>query len=118
MQRLIVITGVTRGLGRALAEGMIAAGHVVLGCGRSAADVEQWQDSTGPPHDFAVVDVARADQVESWAGRLLAGCGAPDLLINNAAVINRNARLWEVPAAEFDAAVDEAMGQVRPRGQG
>jgi NAD(P)-dependent dehydrogenase (short-subunit alcohol dehydrogenase family) len=31
----IVITGVTRGLGRALAEWYIANGHTVAGCGRS-----------------------------------------------------------------------------------
>lgn len=26
----------------------------------------------------------------------------PDLLINNAAVINRNAKLWQIDAEEFD----------------
>jgi NAD(P)-dependent dehydrogenase (short-subunit alcohol dehydrogenase family) len=31
----IVITGVTRGLGRALAEWYIANGHTVAGCGRN-----------------------------------------------------------------------------------
>jgi hypothetical protein len=31
----------------------------------------------------------------------LADQGAPDLLINNAALINRNAPLWQVPARKF-----------------
>src|SRR5579885_953323 len=30
--RVVVITGVTRGLGRALAEGLVRAGHRVVGC--------------------------------------------------------------------------------------
>ena len=44
--------------------------------------------------------------VKAWADRVLAEHGPPDLLINNAAVINRNAPLWEVPAAEFDRVID------------
>ena len=32
--------------------------------------------------------------------------GVPDLLLNNAALINRNAPLWQVPADEFDRVVD------------
>mgnify|MGYP003338723052 CR=1 FL=1 len=31
---------------------------------------------------------------------------APDLLLNNAAIINRNAPLWTLSAAEFAAVVD------------
>ena len=37
---------------------------------------------------------------------LLKTHGAPDLLLNNAALINRNAPLWKVPAEEFDAVID------------
>ncbi len=32
--------------------------------------------------------------------------GAPDLLLNNAAIINRNAPLWKVPAREFSDVID------------
>ena len=36
----IVITGATRGLGRALAEGFARLGHTVIGCGRDAGAIE------------------------------------------------------------------------------
>ncbi|MBE7503753.1 MAG: SDR family oxidoreductase [Verrucomicrobiales bacterium] len=104
--RRIVLTGVSRGLGRALAEGFVAGGHVVWGCARSAAAVVELVARHGPPQDFAVVDVAEAAAVAAWAERFLAAHEAPDLLINNAALINRNAPLWEVPAAEFDRVMD------------
>jgi NAD(P)-dependent dehydrogenase (short-subunit alcohol dehydrogenase family) len=104
--KLIVITGTTRGLGRALAEGFAGLGHTVVGCGRTAEAVETLRAALGEPHDFAVVDVARADQVRAWADRSLARFGAPDLLVNNAALINRSAPLWEVPAEEFDRIID------------
>ena len=38
-------------------------------------------------------------------GDLLAG-GPPDLLVNNAALINRNAPLWKVPEEEFSRVID------------
>ena len=54
---VIVITGVTRGLGRALAEECIAAGHTVVGCGRSGEGVIDLRFAHAAPHDFSVVDV-------------------------------------------------------------
>jgi NAD(P)-dependent dehydrogenase (short-subunit alcohol dehydrogenase family) len=104
--RVVVITGVTRGLGLAMAEKFIELGHTVLGCGRSRDVIETLRRTYRTPHDFAAVDVAQESQVEPWAARLLSSHGAPDLLINNAAVINQNAPLWQVPAEEFDRLFD------------
>jgi NAD(P)-dependent dehydrogenase (short-subunit alcohol dehydrogenase family) len=105
-RKTIVLTGVTRGLGRALLERFAAEGHRVLGCGRDAERIAELIARYGSSHDLAAVDVSDRLRVEAWANRLLAAHGAPDLLINNAALINRNAPLWEVPAAEFDRVVD------------
>jgi NAD(P)-dependent dehydrogenase (short-subunit alcohol dehydrogenase family) len=104
--KLIVITGVTQGLGRALAEEFIARKNTVVGCGRTPNSIEELRESFGVPHDFSVVDVANEEQVKTWAKRVLAKHGIPDLLLNNAAIINRNARLWEVPAEEFNRVID------------
>jgi NAD(P)-dependent dehydrogenase (short-subunit alcohol dehydrogenase family) len=50
--------------------------------------------------------VSQENLVEPWAARLLSTYGAPDLLINNAGVINKNAPLWQVPGDEFDQVMD------------
>jgi NAD(P)-dependent dehydrogenase (short-subunit alcohol dehydrogenase family) len=99
--RTIVVTGATRGLGRAMVERFVEAGHTVIGCGRSAKHVGELQEQFGKPHDFAALDVADDDAVRKWATRVLKEFGPPDLLLNNAALVNRNAPLWEVPADEF-----------------
>ena len=101
----IVITGVTRGLGRALAEWYIANGHTVLGCGRSA-EILELRFTHPAPNDFMALDVAEENRVALWAEKVLAVHGAPDFLINNAALMNQPAPLWKVPAAEFNKLID------------
>jgi len=102
----IVITGVTKGLGRALAEYFIAEGHTVLGCGRAPDAILDLRFSHSAPHDFSVVDVAEPTKVELWAERIIGVHGAPDFLLNNAALMNTPAPLWKVPADEFSRLID------------
>jgi NAD(P)-dependent dehydrogenase (short-subunit alcohol dehydrogenase family) len=104
--RLIVLTGATRGLGRALLAEFAAAGHIVCGCGRDGSRVEALRRDFPPPHRFACVDVADDRQVAHWAAQVLDKAGVPDLLINNAALMNTPAPLWQVGAAEFGALMD------------
>jgi NAD(P)-dependent dehydrogenase (short-subunit alcohol dehydrogenase family) len=106
MPKTIVITGVSRGLGRALTEGFIAAGHTVLGCARSAAAVEELNQKHGAPHNFTAVDVADEAEVINWAKLLLGDYDPPDLLINNAAIVNDLAPLWEIPSDDFSRLID------------
>lgn len=104
--KVIVITGATRGLGRALAHRFAREGHQVAGCGRGAAQVAELQEALGSGHFFRVVDVTNDRAVAAWALEVVGRYGPPDLLINNAALINNRAPLWQVPAAEFDAVID------------
>jgi NAD(P)-dependent dehydrogenase (short-subunit alcohol dehydrogenase family) len=104
--RLIVITGTSRGLGRAMVEEFIRRGHTVLGCGRDTKAAAELAKRHPAPHYFAAVDVASDEAVQAWAKCVLQSHGAPDLLLNNAALINRNAPLWKVSAKEFSDVVD------------
>lgn len=96
----IVITGATRGLGRALAKWYIANGHTVAGCGRNGQQIFDLRFDHPEPHSFDAVDVTQPVKVQLWAERILAR-GAPDILINNAALMNDPAPLWKVPAEKF-----------------
>lgn len=104
--RRIIITGATRGIGRALTARFVELGHTVIGCGRSQTGIDQMSADFGGPHRFDAVDVARWSEVESWAQEVLAASPPPDLVVNNAGVINRNAPLWQVPADEFALVLD------------
>ncbi|HEV3339520.1 MAG TPA: SDR family oxidoreductase [Pirellulales bacterium] len=101
-KRNILITGVSRGLGLAMAAELIGQGHIVWGCARDEAALAALRKRWPAPHDFATVDVSRDADVAAWAERAGVQEFVPDLMINNAALVNQNARLWEISAAEFD----------------
>ncbi len=105
-RKVVLITGVTRGLGRAMAGEFVRLGHTIVGCGRSTKEIEQLSARFGSPHSFRTVDVASDDEVKSWASVVLKSHGPPSLLLNNAGLINKNARLWQVNAEEFSRVID------------
>lgn len=63
--RLILITGVSRGLGRALVEEFARRGHTVQGCARDAGAIAELGRHHGPPYDFG--SAAAYPAPEEWA---------------------------------------------------
>jgi NAD(P)-dependent dehydrogenase (short-subunit alcohol dehydrogenase family) len=104
--RIVLITGVSRGLGRAMAVKFAELGHVVVGCGRSKQAIASLQKELDAPHRFSVVDVTRDAQVAKWASEVIKAVGTPHLLLNNAALINPVSPLWEVAWKDFDEVID------------
>ena len=89
-----------------MTERFIEAGHIVIGCGRSATWVKDVASRFGSPHRFDAVDVSDDRQVGAWAKAVIESGLVPDLLVNNAAIINRNAPLWDVTAEDFQQIVN------------
>src|SRR5688500_2719383 len=108
-KKFIVLTGVTRGLGRALLEGFIEDGHTVAGCGRNAKSIEELRNIYPAPNHFTPLDVTNDVAVKAWAEIVLKSHGAPDLLINNAALINRTAPLWGISDDEISQSGDASL---------
>ena len=54
--KAVVITGVSRGLGRAMVSEFVRLGHTVIGCGRSASAAEELSSEHGDRHSFAQHD--------------------------------------------------------------
>ncbi len=106
MSNHIVVTGCSQGLGKALIEGVIDAGHTVSGCARSAEKILSLTEQHGPDHSFSAVDVSDSAQVYAWANECLEKHGPADLVINNAAIINPNSNMWEVDDEQWSQLVD------------
>ncbi|WP_198013972.1 SDR family oxidoreductase [Desulforegula conservatrix] len=102
----IVITGVTKGLGRAMAAKFIDLGYRVFGCGRSENEILALNSLFGKMHMFDVVDVTDFESVNAWALKIAAKAGVPDILINNAAIMNDPHPLWQIRPDDFSNLID------------
>jgi NAD(P)-dependent dehydrogenase (short-subunit alcohol dehydrogenase family) len=99
MSKKIVLTGCTKGLGRALVDEFVMLGHTVIGCGRNPEPILDLRFAVSAPSTFDVLDVAEPMKVALWAERMLTQHGAPDLVINNAGLMTEPAPLWKQNAA-------------------
>lgn len=109
MKKHVLITGCTRGLGLAMSRSFAARGWRVSGCGTKQDAVERLAgelDGDDVGHLIRVCDVTSPSRVAALAEEVLSAAGAPDLLLNNAAVINPNAPLWEVSPEDFSRVMD------------
>ena len=97
----IWLTGCTSGLGRALVPEFLQAGHTLVGCGRNEIALEHLKNKFPKGH-FIPCDVASDLMVSNFCKKALKASGAPDLVINNAAIINSPAPLWEISPQDFD----------------
>lgn len=112
--RRVLLTGVSQGLGEALAIGLIQAGHSVAGCSRNIPNLDDSSTSTSALVDafhasktslLDSVDLTDDAAVRAWIKDVLTDWGTPNLVINNAGVINKNCALWDVPLDEFEQVI-------------
>lgn len=105
MAKHVCVTGCTRGLGRGLAEWFLKEGWRVSGFGRNGSAIAELAGGADPQRFFRQCDVTDPEAVAAFAEELDSAFGTPDLLVNNAGLINRPAPIWKVPAEEFDRVV-------------
>jgi 3-oxoacyl-[acyl-carrier protein] reductase len=101
--KVAIVTGASRGIGEAAAEALAAAGAAVMLTardGKRAGEVAGRIASTGGKAAFVASDVADYAAVEALVAATTRQFGRPDILINNAGVIEPIATLAESdPAA-------------------
>lgn len=107
--RAAVVTGASRGIGRAIAQQLAHLGaSVVVNYKTQAAAASQVVAeiaARGGIAEAIEADVARADAVDALFRQALARFGRCDILINNAGVIRDNL-LLRLEAADFDTVLD------------
>lgn len=107
--KVALVTGASRGIGRALAEGLAYAGADIIGTARDEASVQAAAAEIGEASGRHVVgmacDVTRKDAVEQTVARGIEQFGHIDILVNNAGTsVRRNA--LELTEDEWNMVMD------------
>jgi NAD(P)-dependent dehydrogenase (short-subunit alcohol dehydrogenase family) len=106
--KVALITGASRGLGRAIAGGLAEAGADLVITSRHLPDVERVASelAVGGRKVFALqVDVTRASEVDDAVARAIAAMGRLDILVNNAGINIRKPAL-ELTEGDWDQTLD------------
>ncbi|MFP1822512.1 3-oxoacyl-ACP reductase FabG [Lonsdalea quercina] len=88
--KIVLVTGASRGIGRAIAESLVAHGAKVMGTATSekgAADISAWLGDNGKGY---VLNVADMSSIESTLAAIKSEFGDIDILVNNAGITRDN----------------------------
>ena len=106
--KVAVVTGAGRGIGKAIALRLAGEGATIAACGRTPANVESTAGEivkAGGKATAYAVDVANSAQVTETCEKILKEFGRVDVLVNNAG-ITRDQLLLRMTDAEWDAVLD------------
>ncbi len=108
-EKVAVVTGGTRGIGREIARALVAERANIVICGRDgrqADEVAAEISRTGPGRCAGMAcDVRRYDQVEALMRHAAETFGGLDILINNAGVAGRGA-VADLPLEKWHEVID------------
>jgi 3-oxoacyl-[acyl-carrier protein] reductase len=113
--KVALVTGASRGIGRALAAGLAKFGYdvAVTDLPSQAKDLDVVRaeiEAAGRKAYVYTMDVSKKDEVEATAAALLADAGRIDVLVNNAGIL-KPSMLQDLEEASWDAHFDvNAMG--------
>lgn len=112
MNKIVCISGCSRGLGEAMAIEFSSRGWRVAGGARTKDSLDKLSSSLSTDNHLQMLDVTIPEQVDSFSSQVIEKLGCPDLLVNNAGVINSNAKLKDVSPEEFAQVLSTNLGGI------
>jgi dehydrogenase/reductase SDR family protein 4 len=104
--KVAIVTGASRGIGRSIAEVFAREGAQVVICGRNQETLEQVAREIGPCVKPVACHVGRQEQLESLVAATASEFGRIDILVNNAGTNIAYGPCLEMDESQFDKMVE------------
>lgn len=88
--KIVLVTGASRGIGRAIAESFVARGATVIGTATSDSGADAISAYLGTHGKGFKLDVVDAQSIDSVLGAIREQFGEIDILVNNAGITRDN----------------------------
>jgi 3-oxoacyl-[acyl-carrier protein] reductase len=85
-----LVTGASRGIGKAIAHGLAAAGATVIGTATSESGAQGISDALGSAGRGVVLNISDPDSISAALADIQSKEGAPSILVNNAGITRDN----------------------------
>ncbi|HEI9858473.1 3-oxoacyl-ACP reductase FabG [Proteus mirabilis] len=109
--KIALVTGASRGIGRAIAEKLIACGATVIGTATSENGAKAISEYLGNKGKGFVLNVTETDSIEKFLADARAEFGEIDILVNNAG-ITRDNLLMRMKDDEWQDIIDTNLSSV------
>ena len=112
--KVALVTGATRGIGKAIAEELGKQGAVVVGTATSengAAAISAYLTEAGVKGTGLVLDVANAESVEAVLKQIQSDFGTVEVLVNNAGITRDNI-LMRMKEDEWDSVMNTNLNSI------
>jgi NAD(P)-dependent dehydrogenase (short-subunit alcohol dehydrogenase family) len=106
--KVAIVTGASRGIGKAISIGLAQAGASLVLAARTIADLEKTRAEVikyGVPAEIVPTDVTREEQIEDMFKRTMERFGRLDILVNNAGIFI-NEPIEQMSTETWDRVID------------
>lgn len=109
--KIALVTGATRGIGKAIASALVEQGATVIGTATSESGAQSISDYLGANGKGWVLDVSSSESVDAVIKEITAEYGAPTVLVNNAG-ITRDNLMMRMKEDEWDQVINTNLTSV------